>query len=114
MKTYRKILLGKLINHGWVLILEDDDTDWWADGYWKIKSIKQNWGLEVYIHFLVDPQYDGPKKESAVWAIAASRGKPSDRLEAETGISLMALSKGKFDKNISDFVNDINDYRNRV
>jgi hypothetical protein len=114
MKTYQKDLLAKLTEDGWELILQEDYTDWWSNGYWKIKSVKNNWGLEIYIHFLVDPHYDGPKKETAVWAVAASSVLPADRLEAENGISLMALSKGKFNENLSEFVREINNYRNRV
>ncbi len=116
MKEGTLFSLKRLITmeDGWELVLQEDDTDWWANGYWKINSIKNNWGLEIYIHFLVDPQYDGPKKETAVWAVAASNDLPADRLEAENGISLMALSKGKFNENLSEFVREINNYRNRV
>ncbi len=104
MKTYKEILLKKLANDGWELRLRNDHTDWWVDEHWKIKSVVHNWGMEIFIHFLVDPQYEGIKKSSAVWAISATHSMPRDRIEAEQGIALMALSKGKFDKNISEFV----------
>jgi hypothetical protein len=101
MKPYKEILLKKLVNEGWELHRRDDHSDWWADEHWKIKSVVQNWGLKVFIHFLVDPQYEGTKKSSAVWAISATHSMPRDRIEAEQGIALMPLSKGKFDKNSS-------------
>lgn len=59
MKYYKELLLKKLADTGWELVAQNDDTDWWLEEFWKVKSIQQNWGEEVYILFLVDPQYEG-------------------------------------------------------
>ena len=38
MKHYKELLLKKLSDSGWVLIEQDNDTDWWLEESWKIKK----------------------------------------------------------------------------
>lgn len=113
MKYYKELLLKKLTDSGWELTEEVDDTDWWLESYWKIKSVRQNYGQELFVLFLVDPQYDGHNKGSAVWAVGAYERKPTDR-PLEDGISVISMMKGKFDEKLSEFVNEINVHRNQV
>ncbi len=111
MKYYKELLLKKLIDTGWELTERDDDTDWWLESSWKLTSIKQNYGHHIYVLFLVDPQYDGQNKGSAVWAIGAYGQIPSDRpLDGE--ISFMHMVKGKFEEKLSLFTGEVNEYRN--
>ncbi|MBL4798893.1 MAG: hypothetical protein JKY50_15865 [Oleispira sp.] len=113
MKYYKKLLLTKLSETGWEFIEEDADTDWWLESSWKIKSIKESYGLELYILFLVDPHYDGMNKSSAVWAVGAFQEIPTER-PMENGIAVMDMVKGKFDQKLTEFVGDINFYRNNA
>ncbi len=113
MKYYKELLLKKLSDSGWELLEADDETDWWLESVWKIKSIKQNYGKVIFILFLVDPQYDGINKSSAVWAVGAFEEIPLDR-PLEDGISVMDMVKGKFDEKISQFTTEINAYRDEI
>ena len=112
MRHYKQILKNKISDSGWELESTNVDTDWWLEEIWRIKSVKQDWGKIIFISFLVDPQYSGDNKSQAVWAISATNEIPSDRINAENGIVLIDLVKGKFDRKISEFVASINSYRN--
>lgn len=114
MKHYKELLLKKLADSGWELVAQDDDTDWWLEESWQIKSIQQNWGEEIYILFLVDPQYEGAKKSQAVWAVMAVNEVPTERPLGDEEIVQMDLVKGKFDQKLQDFVEGINEYRNTI
>ena len=114
MKHYKELLLSKLSVSGWELTEQDDDTDWWLEEIWRIRSVQQNWGAEVCILFLVDPQYEGRKKSQAVWAVMAANEVPAERPIGDEGIVLMDLMKGKFDQKLADFVRGINEYRNNI
>jgi hypothetical protein len=114
MKHYKELLLKKLIDSGWELIEQDDDTDWWLEESWKIRSVQQNWGEKIYILFLVDPQFEGTKKSQAIWAVMAVKEIPDDRPIGDKGIIEMDLQKGKFDQKLEEFVQGINEYRNKI
>ena len=95
------------------MIEKNDDTDWWLEETWKIKSINQAYGLELYILFLVDPQYDGSNKSQAVWAVSAVEEMPNHRPIDNEEIVQMDMQKGKFDQKLETFVLGINEFRNR-
>ena len=113
MKYYKELLLTKLSQTGWEFIEEDDDTDWWLESSWKIKSIRESYGLEIYILFLVDPQYDGINKSSAVWAVGAYKEIPAERPMGNE-ITEMDMVKGKFDQKLTEFVDNVNFYRHNA
>ena len=114
MKHYKELLLKKLSASGWELIERDDNTDWWLDEAWRVKSSQQHWGEEIYILFLVDPQYEGTKKDTAVWAVMAAKTVPDERPTGNQGIIAMRLQKGRFDQKLEGFVQGINEYRNSI
>ena len=114
MKHYKQLLLNKLYDAGWELATQDTDTDWWLEEIWSIKSVRQNWGYELFILFLVDPLYEGNNKSQAVWAVTATTELPPDRITAENGVALMDLVKGKFDQKLSKFAELVNQHRNVV
>lgn len=114
MRRYKEILLEHLSQSGWELVRQEDFTDWWAEEHWYIKSIKQKWGYQLIITFLVDPQYEGNKKSQAVWAVSATASMPGDRVEAEKGVALMGLTKGKYNEKLKEFVREIDLHRNEI
>lgn len=114
MKHYKELLLKKLSVSGWELMEQDDNTDWWLDEAWRVKSTAQHWGEEIYILFLVDPQYEGTKKDTAVWAVMAAKEVPIERPTGSQGIIQMDLQKGKFDEKLQRFVQGINDFRDNI
>lgn len=71
MVYFKELLLDKLALNDWELIEINDNTDWWLESYWKLRSVRQNYGLEIYVLFLVVPDYFGEEKEKAVWSIGA-------------------------------------------
>ncbi len=114
MKHYKGLLLKTLSASGWELTQQNDDTDWWLDEAWRVRSTQQHWGEEIYILFLVDPQYEGTKKDTAVWAVMATKELPNERPIGNEGIITMGLQKGKFDQKMQGFVQAINDYRSNI
>ena len=111
MKYYKELLLTKLVDSGWELKGKDDDTDWWLESYWTIQSIKQNYGFEIFILFLVDPHYDGMDKETAVWAVGAFDEVPLE-YRSDEEICVMDFVKGKLEEKLTKFVGEINEHRN--
>ena len=113
MKYYKELLLKKLSDDGWELTTQDDETDWWLEEYWIIKSVKQSYGYTLHVLFLVDPMYDGNKKSQAVWAIAAAETLPANRPINDECLVEMDLQKGKFDIKLNTFVEEINEQRSK-
>ena len=113
MKYYKELLLRKLANSGWELVEIDEDTDWWLESVWRIKSIRQNYGLELFISFLVDPQYDGVNKSSAVYSIEAFKEFPHER-PLKNGLASLYFLNGKLNRVMEEFLVEINYFRNKV
>ncbi|HYV38407.1 MAG TPA: hypothetical protein VE988_22175 [Gemmataceae bacterium] len=113
MHTYKTQLRQVLANHGWEVTEVVQPDDWWADEFWKLESRKNAWGLPLVLTFLVDPMWDAPRKPGqGIWAIIATDQVPADRLSAEPGIAKLYLAKGRFDKNVLEFVTALDTYRN--
>ncbi len=112
MRTYKKLLLKKLTESGWELVTRENECEWWLEESWKIKSIRQNWGFELYILFLVDPMYEGNDKSQAVWAVGAALKIPLNRPVKSECFLAMDLQKGQYDSKLSEFVTGISEYRN--
>lgn len=113
MKYYKQLFLQELRDDGWELRERNDDCEWWLEEVWKIRSIKQHWGYEVFILFLVDPQYDGADKQRAVWAVAARTELPTQR-PSEGNIATADLQRGKFREQLRALVDAIGRHRNAI
>lgn len=110
MKHYQLQVNKFLVDAGWELVSIDRDVEWWSAEEWTVVSRREGWGTKIWINFLVDPQYDGQKKESAVWAVSASLSRPKERVEAESG-TLMDLVKGHFQAKLEGFVASLDELR---
>ena len=113
MKYYQEILLSKLSNAGWELFFEDNDSDWRIEAAWKIRSIREVYGIEVEISFRLDPLAGIFNQKPRVWCITAYQSVEGNEQYTDS-IADTALSKGKIQQNIEDFVNEINDYRSKI
>jgi hypothetical protein len=113
MKLYKELLLRALIGSGWELVERGEGDEWWLEEWWKIRSVKQHWGYELFIVFLTDPLYTGVEKHRNVWAIAAFTGLPSLR-PLEEGIATINLQKGRFDANLGSLIGAIDQHRDRL
>jgi hypothetical protein len=112
MQSYKSQLRQRLADHGWEVVGVMDSDDWWADEYWKVQSRRNRWGLELVLTFLVDPQWDAPRKKGrGVWAAGVTLGVPGDRFVAEQGVAQLCLRRGRFDEKLAEFVASIDAYR---
>ena len=75
MRTQQLKLLSQLEPHGWTK-LEDRETrtlDWWADEIWVLASLWRPQECRVYLTFVVDPQWEGPRAPGeGVWCVTAA------------------------------------------
>lgn len=113
MKYYQEILLSKLSNTGWELLLEDNDSDWNVESSWKVRSIREAYGTEIEVLFFLDPMAGIFNKKPSVWCITAYLSLEGSEINTDS-IADTVLSKGKIQKNIEDFVNELNDYRSKI
>ena len=94
MQAQRTELLSQLPEHGWRVAGAEESLEWWADEMWLLESVWSPVGSRAYVTFLVDPQFDGPRKKGeAVWAVMASPAKPMSRLQVE-GEFTLSLGQG--------------------
>ncbi|QDU50907.1 hypothetical protein [Gimesia panareensis] len=110
MQTYKKMLLQKLTDNGWEMISQSSACDWWLEEYWTIKSVRNHWGLELLVLFLVDPQFEGQHKNQGVRSITVTTEMPSDWIAAENGLALITII-GSFEKQADHLLETINYYR---
>src|SRR5262245_6101489 len=105
------MLLKLLGEHGWDLVSRDSDTDWWVEERWRIRAVRENWGEELIVSFLVEPQHEGRNKSAAVWAVAATADVARDRSDAERGIALVSVAKGKLKERLPVLVRRLDEHR---
>ena len=112
MPTYKEQLYASLLERGWEQIeVDEEGVDWWADEHWRIRSIRNRWGLELILTFLVDPMWDGPRRKGqGIWAIVATEQLPRERPDADKAIGL-CLYKRRFDAELAEFMNVLDTYR---
>lgn len=101
MKSYQIQLLNELSANGWELKSVIEEQEWWAETHWVISSVKENFGLELYISFLIDPLHEGAITDAIVTEIIASTQQPTSRLLTENTIIDFSLNKGRFDENLN-------------
>jgi hypothetical protein len=114
LATYQDQLGDVLKQHGWDVVNRQDRGEWWDAASWQIESRRNQWGLSIILSFLVDPPYEGNRRESAVWAVAANSTQPQDRLEAEDAIALVSIRDFRFPDRLEYFVDEIDAYRNQL
>ncbi|WP_223789430.1 hypothetical protein [Marinicella meishanensis] len=113
MRTDKKQLLDGLHQSGWELVtVHEDSEEWFIDEQWVIQSIQENWGLQVLITFLIDPQFERPRKKGqGVWLIMASLDSPHYFSKAKNQICELTMSKRKFQVKLEEFIQAINHFR---
>jgi hypothetical protein len=108
--TQRAQILSALCARGWELA-ETLDTEWWAD---EMIVLRSNWspvGTTIVITFLVDPLHDGRRVSGeSVWAVVASRKRPTDRaLDKSEGL-LLSFGSG-WQSRLADFIGAVDALR---
>ena len=115
MPTYKDQLLEGLAAREWEQVEVDAaGLDWWADEYWRIRSTRESYGLELVLTFLVDPGFEEPRKKGqGIWVVAVSADVPRDRLDVMQDVEL-CMHKGRFDQKLVVFLNQLDEYRERT
>jgi hypothetical protein len=110
VKHYKELLLAELINSGWELMERNDGVEWWLEESWQIRSVKQQWGFELQVLFLVDPMFEGAEKSRGVSTVTAAEKVPEERPHGNR-VAMLSLRHGRFDENLTTFINALNTYR---
>ncbi len=116
MARYKEQLLRGFADRGWDQVeVNPDGVGWWAVEHWRLRSVRRAFGAEIFVTLLVDPQFEGPgeKKAAAVWAVIATSTLPQER-PLDDGLALLPLHQGRFDANVVDFLDDVDQWRQRV
>jgi hypothetical protein len=77
MVTQQRLLFEHLHDFGWEKVETPEEPErlleWWQDEVWTLESIWAPRDCRVYLHFVVDPMWDGPRRKGeGVWAVSAS------------------------------------------
>lgn len=112
MARYKKQLLEALASHGWEQLgVRADELEWWCDERWTLRSIRESYGFEIALSFVVDPHWEGPRlKAQGVHMIGATPQPPTSRLEAQRGLRLW-MNGGRFDEKLTKFLRELDDSR---
>ena len=107
MLTQQRKIEDRLGDFGWEIVHKEMDTgEWWADEVWTLRSVWSPRDIVIRLAFLVDPQWDGPRKKGqGVWAVNAYRIEP-DRLAKPS----LSLGRG-WEKALAEFLNRLDDFR---
>ena len=83
-------MIARLFEHGWrVVSRARDDLVWWADEIWTVESEWSPQGFTVYLSWLVDPQWEGPRPPGqGVWAVGTCLQHPGSDREAKGHLSM--------------------------
>ncbi len=103
MLTQKRILFAALGQRGWTMNRVDDHTlEWWADEAVVLTLPHPPQTKPVYLTFVVDPQWDGPRtRGQGVWAATAA-------LNAPMQWSTITLSLGRgWQQHLPQFLNDL-------
>ncbi len=83
--TQRNQILAALPETGWSLADRHTPEDGWIDELWRLESVWSPRGRVAYLLFLVDPQWDGPRRfGEAVWAVAVTKTRPEHRMALDS------------------------------
>ena len=112
LSSYKTQLQDRLIECGWEQTELVDLDEWWADDCWRIRSIRQCWGLELFLTFLVDPHWEGAHtgEKPLVWAIVATAELPETRT-VQDPIATLSMAKRKFSPKMEEFIATLDQYR---
>lgn len=107
----KEMLLRKLAENGWDVASRETRDEWWAAEQWTLRSNADNWGSELLLIFLVDPQSEDRTKDTAVWAVTATTVAPQFRIDAENQVAQLAVTRKRYDEELRAFVEALVEYR---
>ena len=88
------------------------NEDWWDDEHWKI-HLRYNPDLSFYLCFIVDPQFDQPRKKGqGIYEILASTKFPESWNDHESSIGSISMTKRKFELKLKEFMSNLDNFKN--
>ena len=86
ISAQRAEIAAALPDSGWRLAERQQPAEhWWIDELWTLEAVWRPQGRRAYLIFLVDPQWEGPRRfGEGVWAVACSKTLPGDRTSADS------------------------------
>ena len=116
VKTVLQTKLGKALSkqlkkHGWEIIDIEFDTDWWAEEYWLIHSVRENFGLKVILSFLVFGEDIGSWKGKHVEYLTASLTRPTYMNPRDDDIAVIHVSYGLDGTDLEIFFKELDSFR---
>jgi hypothetical protein len=107
MDAKQRQLEAALQQHGWrVVDRRDKDLGWWADSVWVVESDWSPRGKRIYMTFLVDPMWEGPRRPGeGVWAMSVSPTVPRSREEGRQ------IALKRWDDQIQTFIAEMATFR---
>ena len=115
MKTVEQRQLGKLlikalVKNGWEISDIEFDTDWWAEEYWLIHSVRENFGLKVILSFLVFGEDIGTWKGKHVEYLTASLTRPTYMNPRDDDIAVIHVRNGLDGTDLDIFFKDLDNF----
>lgn len=112
MDVRRSLLAGKLMEHGWNIVhREQKELEWWADEIWTVESEWSPKGFQVFLTWLVDPQWDRGRPGEKVWLVGTCLHRPTNHEEAERA---PMFSIKHWPMELGDFLKGLDDLRNQA
>jgi len=115
MKLITKRLIKILNKNNWEIIEAINPEKWWAIEFWVIQSKLQSHEISIWLSFMTSYE-DLVFKDRVFDIIVASRNEPDYyEIDNENLISeLVVEKKSEFHFKLSDFILDINQYRDNL
>ncbi len=114
MKSGYKYQIEQELNKkNWEIVLIDTSGEWWDDEHWKVQ-FKFDQNIFFYICFIVDPQFEGPRKKGqGIYEIKASTEFPKNWNNDLSEFASISMTKRKFEIKLKEFVDDLEKYKKR-
>ena len=108
---YKYRIEHELNKKDWEIVLIDTSGEWWDDEHWKVQ-FKFDQNICFYICFIVDPQFDGPRKKGqGINEIKASTVFPKSWNDDSNEFASISMTKREFEIKLKEFVDALEKYK---
>jgi len=107
---YKQQILQSLQAQNWEMIGIGQDTEWWDDEHWKLQHQHAR-ELFLYLNFIVDPLFEGPRKKGqGIDSIRLSEQFPDSYMDHTSEVAEISMTKRKFSEKLEAFAVDLKQY----
>lgn len=108
MKSFKREISRLLDETGWAVAIVESETDEWLDERWVIRSVRQKWGMELHLHFLVKHDDD-----DIVYCVTATNQRLREQPTADASIAVLYVHDDEFDQKLVQFFSQIERFREK-